>query len=176
MVAITYGQNLQLYGMGYNSNNKTYQLYTIDEQTGAATAINTTPGSIDLGSDNGSSANLNVAFAFVANASNRIRVIGNNGTTNDQINATTGLIVSTDGALQYGSTDNNNGQVANIGSIAYTNNYTNSNTTTMLGLDFNTGYLVSFDGNDSNSNSGSYNMLSSMLNLSTVLNLSLLNG
>lgn len=176
MIAITYGQDLNLYGLGYNSNNQTYQLYTINEQTGVATAVNATPASINLGSDNGSGANLNVAFAFVADASNRIRIIGNNGNTNDQLSATTGLIVSTDGALQYGSTDNNNGQVVNVGSIAYTNNYTNSNTTTMLGLDFNTGYLVSFDGNDSNSNSGSYNMLSSMLNLSTVLNLSLLNN
>ncbi len=170
MIAIAYGYDQKLYGMGYNSANQTYQLYTIDSATGNVSAVNSTVGSLNLGNTNSSAGNNsynNVGFNFIGDATNRIRVIGNYGATNVQLDAATGLVVATDNAMQYASGDSNFGSGVNLGSIAYTNGGSGTNNSSMVGYDFNTGAMVTLNGNG-NSNSGS---LSTTLSLNTILNL-----
>jgi len=170
MIAIAYGYDQKLYGMGYNSTTQTYQLYTIDSATGNVSAVNTTAGSLNLGNTNSSAGNnaySNVGFNFIGDATNRIRVIGNNGTTNVQLDAATGLVVATDNAMQYASGDSNFGSGVNLGSIAYTNGGAGTNNSSMIGYDFNTGAMVTLNGNG-NSNSGTLN---TTLSLNTILNL-----
>ncbi len=172
MVAIDYAANGTLYGLGYNSMAQTYQLYTIDTLTGNVSAVNTTAGSLALGTDDGSGNYINAGFRFISTLSNKIRVTGNNGATNVVIDATSGTVTSTDAALTYITGDANFGTAANITSIAYTG-YNGDATTQMFGYDANTGYMVKF--NTSNSLSGFGTGTSGFINtdesLNTVLNL-----
>lgn len=168
MVAIDYSSNGMLYGLGYNSGAHNYQLYTIDTATGHVTAVNTTATALNLGSDDGSGNYLNVAFRFIATANNRIRVIGNNGTTNVQLNSMTGAIASNDAAVSYVTGDTNYGSTANLTSIAYTG-YQGDATTQAFGFDANTGAMVKF--NTDNSTGGFGDATSGYINTDLSLDL-----
>ncbi|MDR3681495.1 MAG: DUF4394 domain-containing protein [Flavipsychrobacter sp.] len=165
MIALAYGYDQRLYGLGYNSSNQTYQLYTIDSASGTVTAINSTPGSINLGNTNSSAGNNsynNVGFNFIGDAINRIRIIGNNGATNVQLSATTGLIAQTDNSMQYASGDANFGNTINFSSIAYTNGGAGTTTSSMIGYDQNSGSMVTL---------GSNGYLNTTLSMTNMLNL-----
>ena len=144
MIGIDYSSNGMLYGLGYNSGSHTYQLYTIDSATGAVSAVNSTAYSLNLGSDDGSGNYINAGFRFEATGYNLIRVIGNNGTVNSEIDATTGAVVETDTALQYITGDLSFGATPRITSMAYTG-YSGDTVTQMFGFDANTGAMIMFD-------------------------------
>jgi len=172
MVGIDYSSNGTLYGLGYNSGSKTYQLYTIDSATGTVFAVNSTAGSLNLGTDDGSGNYVNAGFRFVPTATNRIRVMGDNGNTNSQIDATTGDIVETDTVLQYISGDGSFGTTPNITSMAYTG-YNGDGSTQLFGYDANSGSMVTFDEGDNASGlgTGSSGYINTNLALSTTLSL-----
>ena len=166
MAAIDYSFSGMLYGLGYNSTTQMYQLYTIDTTTGIATAVNTTPVSLALGTDDGSGNYVNVGFRFIPTATNMIRVTGNHGLVNAQINATTGAIASTDGAIAYEVGDVSFGTTANLSSVAYTG-FSGDTATHMFGFDASTGAMVMFGA----TGSGSSGSISTDLSLSGTLSL-----
>jgi len=173
MVAIDYGFNGMLYGLGYNSSAHNYQLYTIDTATGNVTAVNSSANALDLGNDDGSGNRLNVGFRFISTASNRIRVIGNNGSTNVQLNAATGAIASADASMGYATGDTHFGTTASITSIAYTG-FEGDSSTQMFGFDANLGIMLTFDNSDGATGygDGTNGYYSSGLDLSSILDLS----
>jgi len=148
--------DMNLYGLGYNSSNYQYQLYRIDLNTGAAVAINTTPGTLNLGS------NTTVGFDFDP-VTDKLRITGNNG-LNILMSASTGSIIATDSVLTYGQGDINFGTNASITAIAYTNSYSGTTASQLLGLDIATGSLVMLSGNNS-----STSVLTTLLNIGTYL-------
>jgi hypothetical protein len=148
--------DMNLYGLGYNSTNSQYQLYRIDLTTGAAVAVNSTPATLNLGS------NTAIGFDFDP-VTDRIRVTGNNG-MNVLLSASTGAVVATDSALSYGQGDINFGTNATITAIAYTNSYSGTTSSQLLGLDIATGSLVMLSGNG-----GSTSVLTTLLNVGTYL-------
>lgn len=148
--------DMNLYGLGYNSTNAQYQLYRIDLSTGAAVAVNTTPYSINLGT------NTKIGFDFDP-VTDRIRVTGSNG-LNVMMSATTGAVVATDSAFHYGQGDANFGANASINAIAYTNSYNGTTSSQLLGLDVTTGSLVMLSGNG-----GSMSMLSTLVNIGSYI-------
>ncbi len=166
MVAIDYSFTGMLYGLGYNSITQTYQFYTIDTTTGGVTAVNSTPISLALGTDNGSGNYVNVGFRFIPTLTNRIRVTGNNGSVNVQLDATTGNIASSDGAISYALGDASFGTAASLSSVAYTG-YGGDTATHMFGFDASTGAMVMF-GSVGTGASGS---ITTDLSLSSVLSL-----
>ena len=171
MIAIDYGFNGLLYGLGYNSTSQTYQLYTVDTTTGRVSAVNTTAASLALGTDDGSGNYINAGFRFIPTATNRIRVTGNNGARNVQLDATTGLVVATDTAIGYESGDASFGTTVNLSSIAFTG-YNGDTATHMFGFDASTGAMVAFNNTGSGSTgSGSSGSLSTDLSLATTLDL-----
>ncbi len=177
MVGIDYAASGELYGLGYNSTAHTYQLYTIDSATGHVTAVNGTPASLNLGTDDGSGNRVNVAFRFISTASNRIRVIGNNGATNVQLDATNGTIAATNTATQYVTGDSHFGATANLTSLGYTG-YNGDATTQMFGFDANTGYMVMFSNTNDNAGygDGTSGFINTGLDLNSTLNLVAHNG
>jgi len=172
MVAIDFGSNGMLYGMGYNSTSQTYQLYTIDTLSGNVTAVNTTPHSLALGTDDGSGNHVNVSFRFIPTRTNSIRVIGNSGATNAVIDASTGVVTATDALLTYVTGDASFGATANLTSVAYTG-YNGDGTTQMFGYDANSGAMVMFDATNSTTGmgDGSSGYISTDVSLNTVLSL-----
>ncbi len=172
MIGLDYSANGTLYGLGYNSGSQTYQLYTIDSATGSATAVNASPLSLNLGTDDGSGNYINAGMRFIPTVNNRIRVIGNNGATNVQINAATGMVVTTDTAAKYITGDLSFGATANITSIAYTG-YNGDTSTQMFGFDANTGAMIMFDQTDlaTGLGIGSSGYINTDLSLNTVLSL-----
>jgi len=178
MVGIDYAANSgTLYGLGYNSAAQTYQLYTIDSATGNLTAVNSTPGSLNLGTDDGSGNTINAGFRFVSTAANRIRVTGNNGATNVELDATAGAVAATNTGLQYVTGDASFGATANLTSIAYTG-FNGDTATQMFGFDANTGSLVMFSATNTAAGlgDGTSGYISTGLNLNTTLNLLLHNS
>lgn len=172
MVGIDYSSNGWLYGLGYNSTSHTYQLYKVDTMTGNVTAVNSTAGTLDLGTDDGSGNYVNAGFRFIATHTDKIRVIGKNGMTNVQLNAATGAIASTDNSLQYVSGDANYGSTVNLTSIAYTGN-SGTSQTQMFGFDANTGAMIKFnmDNTASGWGDGTIGYMSTDISLSTILSL-----
>lgn len=172
MVAIDYASNGTLYGLGYNSVAHTYQLYTINTTTGNATAVNTTAGTLNLGTDDGSGNYVNAGFRFIATNTNQIRVMGNNGATNVRLNALTGAMIATDTAAQYVTGDANAGASANITSIAYTG-YDGDATTQMFGFDANTGSMIKFNAGNGTMGygNGGSGYINTDLSLATTLSL-----
>ena len=172
MVGIDYSANGNLYGLGYNSGSHTYQLYTIDSATGTVTAINSTPMSLNLGSDDGSGNYVNTGFRFMATSDNLIRVIGNNGSVNSVIDANTGAVIETDTALQYITGDASFGLTPRVTSMAYTG-FSGDTSTHMFGFDANTGAMVMFDNNNTATGFGigSSGYISTSLGLGSVLSL-----
>jgi hypothetical protein len=157
LVAIDFRpRNMLLYGLAYNNSTMQYRIYSINTTTGVATAVNTIPSSINLGS----STNTMAGFDFNP-VTDRIRITGNNGYS-VQVDPATGTIVSTDNALQYATGDINAGSTIALGSIAYTNSYAGATTTNLIGLDYNNGGFVNF------STSGG-STVNSVLNLSSIL-------
>ncbi len=128
----------QLYALGYNFATTDYQLYSINTTTGAATAINTTPGQIALGSTG------NIGFDFNPTV-DRIRVVSSNAAANYRLNPTDGSIAATDLALNYATGDLNEGKTPYVGSVAYLNSYPGSTTTSLLGVDDSLAALVSIN-------------------------------
>ena len=172
MVGIDYSANGMLYGLGYNSGSHTYQLYTIDTATGAVTAVNSAAGTLNLGSDDGSGNYINAGFRFIATGTNMIRVIGNNGATNVQLNSATGAIAATDTAASYITGDLSFGTTPNITSIAYTG-FSGDATTQMFGFDANSGSMIMFDQSNlaGGLGIGTSGYISTDMSLSTVLSL-----
>lgn len=118
--------NKALYALGYNSSNGQSQLYTINRQTGAATAINATPIILALGTGD-------VGFDFNP-VVDKIRVVGANG-ANYRLDPATGAIFATDVNLAYASGDANFGATPAIGTLAYANSFVGATTTTLYDYD-----------------------------------------
>lgn len=167
MVAIDYASTGKLYGLGYNSVAHTYQLYTIDSATGSVSAVNGTPMALDLGSDDGSGNGINASFRFISTAANRIRVIGNNGNTNVQLDVPSGTVAATNTGMIYTTGDPHFGGTANLVSMAYTG-YNGDATTQAFGYDANTGNMVMFSA--TNDNAGYGDASSGYINTSIDLN------
>ena len=172
MIGIDYSANGNLYGLGYNSGSHTYQLYTIDSATGAVSAVNSAPFSLNLGSDDGSGNYVNAGFRFMATGTNMIRVIGNNGATNSVIDATTGAVVETDTALSYVTGDLSFGLSPRITTMAYTG-FSGDTSTQMFGFDASTGNMVMFDNNNTSAGFGigSSGYINTGIGLGSVLSL-----
>lgn len=177
MVAIDYSSTGSLYGLGYNSGTQTYQLYLVDSATGNVSAVNSTPFSLNLGSDDGSGNRINAGFRFIPTLANRIRIMGNNGSINAQIDAATGAIAATDTAVSFITGDVNFGASANISSIAFTG-FNGDTATQMFGFDNNTGTMLMFNRNNSMAGfgNGSSGYVNTSASLSTVLSLLLFNS
>lgn len=172
MVAIDYSSNGSLYGLGYNSSAQTYQLYTIDTASGAVSAVNSTPVSLNLGTDDGSGNHIRAGFRFIATTTDRIRVTSSNGAVNVQLDAATGAIVATNSPFQYVTGDANFGAAANVTSIAYTG-YSGDTVTQMFGFDANTGAMIMFNQTDGpvGYGDGSSGYINTDASLSAILNL-----
>ncbi len=116
----------ELFGLGYNSATGAARLYTIDLQTGVATAVGTSDVNLELGTG---------AIGFDFNPTvDRIRVEGTNG-NNYRLNPVTGDIAATDGDLKFAAADANAGETATIGSVAYTNSFMGATSTTLYVYD-----------------------------------------
>lgn len=110
-----------LYALGYNATAQTYTLYSLNGLTGVATAVNTTPIAIALGTGK-------VGFDFNPTV-DRIRVTsGNRG--NFRLNPVDGTIAATDTQLSYAAGDANAAATPNIGASAYTNSVAGTTATT----------------------------------------------
>jgi hypothetical protein len=127
-----------LYAFAYNSTSMEYQLYTIDAMTGAATAVNATPGMINLGTGG----HIGVDFNPQAD---RLRVTSTANNTSYRINPVDGMIAATDMNFAYVTTDMNAMFKANIGSVAYTNSYKGTTSTAMYGIDDSLSTFVRID-------------------------------
>lgn len=118
--------NKLLYALGYNSTNGQSQLYTVNRNTGAATAINATPVVLPLGTGD-------VGFDFNP-VVDKIRVVGANG-ANFRVEPSTGAILATDISLAYASGDANFGATPAVGTVAYANSFAGATTTTLYDYD-----------------------------------------
>lgn len=119
--------DLGLYALGYNEMTRAYQLYSINTTTGAATAINTTPLTINLGMGQ------KIGFDFNPTV-DRIRVVSTND-SNYRLNPITGALAATDTILTYNVTDGNTGKNPYVSTVAYTNSYKGTTGTTLFGID-----------------------------------------
>jgi len=116
----------ELFGLGYNSTNGEARLYTINLQTGVATAVGMAPITLDLGT-------APIGFDFNPTV-DRIRVEGTNR-KNYRLNPVTGGIAATDLDLKFAAADQNASQTPTIGSVAYTNSFIGSTATTLYAYD-----------------------------------------
>lgn len=139
-----------LYALGYNQTTTEYQLYTINLSTAAATAVNTTPIVLNLGSGT------DVAFDFNPVA-DRIRVISRKTGANVRLNPIDGSVAATDAVVAYAATDVNAGKSPRIGAVAYTNSYAGATVTELFALDDSLGAFLKI----ANPNSGELTTTSS---------------
>lgn len=116
----------ELFGLGYNSTNREARLYTINLQTGLATAVGTTNLILDLGT-------APIGFDFNPTV-DRIRIVGANR-KNFRLNPVNGSIAATDGDLKFATADVNAVQTPAIGTLAYTNSFIGSTATTLYVYD-----------------------------------------
>ncbi|RYE13569.1 MAG: DUF4394 domain-containing protein, partial [Sphingobacteriales bacterium] len=130
--------NRQLYALGYDATNSNYQLYMLNSETGAATAVNTTPGQMNLGTTG------NVGFDFNP-VPDRIRVVSATTRASYRLHPETGAIAATDSSLNFTAGDANQNATPYIGSVAYTNSYTGATATTLYGVDDSTGLFVTIN-------------------------------
>ncbi|HEX4887485.1 MAG TPA: DUF4394 domain-containing protein, partial [Luteibaculaceae bacterium] len=115
-----------LYGLAYNGTTQTAKLYTINEATGAATAV---------GADSISPIDLSGRVAFDFNPTvDRIRVETSNN-KNYRLNPFTGALAATDLDLKFANGDVNAGKDPNIGTGAYINSRAGATTTTLYVFD-----------------------------------------
>jgi len=124
----------ECFALGYNSMNGESRLYTINLQSGVASAVGMMPFTLDLG--NGA----NVGFDFNPTV-DRIRVVAGNN-TNYRLNPITGGIAATDSNLAFAIGDINQAIEPAIGAAAYTNSYNTASTTTLYCFDEVLGLLV----------------------------------
>ncbi len=131
----------RLYALGYNDTTSAYTLYTIDTANGAATAVNTTTGTMALGA-----ATARLGFDFNPTV-DRIRVTSSNG-ANFRLNPTSATTAATpivDSMLAYRVGDVNAGRPARVGSVAYTNSFAGAGSTTLFAIDDSLGALLVLD-------------------------------
>ncbi len=104
----------------------TSRLYTVDAQSGQATAVGTGPFSPSL---------FGVGFGFDFNpVVDRIRVTSNYA-QNLRLQPDTGVVAATDRALAFAAGDANAGTVPTIAGSAYTDNVAGTMTTQLLDID-----------------------------------------
>ena len=127
----------RLYALGYNDSSS-YSLYTIDTATGAATAINATPGTIALGG-----AGSRIGFDFNPTV-DRIRVSSSN-TANFRMNPNDGAVAATDGNFKFITSDVNAGRPARVGAVAYTRSFAGTTSTMLYALDDSLGAILLVD-------------------------------
>ncbi len=116
----------KLYSLGYDTSNGNAQLYTINRNTGVATAVNAIPVILQLGKGK-------IGFDFNP-AVDRIRVTGSNN-ANYRLHPETGVVVAIDGNLAYAGTDVNAGTDPSVGTVAYTKSYIGSSATVLYNYD-----------------------------------------
>jgi hypothetical protein len=109
----------RLYGLG-----TTYDLYTIDPATGAATTVSTLTTPFDGGARSG------VDFNPQAD---RLRLVAASG-QNLRVNVTMGA-TATDAALAYAAADPNHGRRPGVTAAAYANNRSGAPTTRLFDID-----------------------------------------
>ncbi len=115
-----------LHALAYNSTTQTARIYTVNESTGALTAVSADSiNPIDLSG--------RVAVDFNPTV-DRLRVETSNN-KNFRLNPATGLLAATDMDLNFATGDVNNGTNPNIGSVAYTNARIGAATTTLYAYD-----------------------------------------
>jgi hypothetical protein len=157
MLAIDYRpSNQTLYGFGYNHQANLYQLYTIDLNTGVATAINAT-ASLNLANST------KIGFDFNP-VTDKIRLMAKNH-INIVLDANTGAILTTDANPQFASQDINSNATVDIGAIAHTNSYPGAASTDLIAVDLSTGSLAQFT-----ANSNAAATLSTISNVTGLLN------
>ena len=109
-----------LYGLGSTS-----RIYSINAQTGVATAVGTA-GAFTL---NGTS------FGFDFNPTvDRIRITSD-ADQNLRVNPNDGTLSATDAPLAYGASDTNNGDNPNVVGVAYTNSFATARQTVLYDID-----------------------------------------
>lgn len=116
----------ELFGLGYNAANGEARLYTLDVNTGAATAIGLAP--ITLRANMGK-----VSMDFNPTV-DRIRVTGSDN-SNYRLHPVTGALAATDMDLAYAASDKNAGAAPSIGAGAYTNSFNGTTATTLYNYD-----------------------------------------
>ncbi len=116
----------ELYAIGYNQTSGEARLYTINQNTGAATPVGM--GNAMLQPNMGA-----ITFDFNP-VVDRIRVMGSNG-ANYRMHPTTGTVVATDAMLNYAATDPNAGVMPMIATGAYTNSFAGTTSTTLYNYD-----------------------------------------
>ncbi len=136
IVGIASGQSLagldfrpatgQLYALGYNAGTGEARLYTLNMNSGQATAIGAAPVVLEAGMGK-------VGFDFNPTV-DRIRVTGSNN-ANYRLHPVTGAIAATDLRLAFAAADVNAGMNPSIGTVAYTNSYIGASGTTLYNYD-----------------------------------------
>ena len=122
-----------LYAVGYNATAQNYQLYTLNAQSGVATAVNAAPIALPLGTSK-------VGFDFNPTV-DRIRVTAGNR-ANFRLNPVDGTIAATDLQLTYATGDPNAAATPNIGASAYTNSVAGSTAATTVLFNYDLGLNV----------------------------------
>jgi hypothetical protein len=134
----------QLYALGYNATTGVGQLYILDTDTGAATAVGAPITGLDIQDTNRANTQgltPNVGFDFNPRV-DRIRVVTPNG-KNYRLNPNTGGAAIQDGNLAYVA-GNTVGHAPYIGTGAYTNSALGVSGTTLNDIDItNTNALLS---------------------------------
>ena len=116
----------QLYALGYNQTSGEARLYTIDLNTGVATAVGAS--AITLRPNMGK-----VGFDFNPTV-DRIRVTGSDN-SNFRLHPVTGAIAATDMNLAFAAADVNASVNPSIGAVAYTNSFIGATSTTLFNYD-----------------------------------------
>jgi hypothetical protein len=134
----------QLYALGYNATTGVGQLYTLDTDNGAATAVGAPITGLDIQDTNRANTQgltPNIGFDFNPRV-DRIRVVTPNG-KNYRLNPNTGGAAIQDGNLAYAA-GNTVGHAPYIGTGAYTNSALGVSGTTLNDIDItNTNALLS---------------------------------
>ena len=115
LVAIDFRPGSQtLFGLSYDGTRERAQLYIIDVNTGAATAVG---GEIDIGSARGTTGD---SFGFSFNATgDQIRVVTGN-LSNFRLDPSSGAVIAFEGDVAYATGDpNQNNPVPQISGAAY---------------------------------------------------------
>ncbi|MDQ6808616.1 MAG: DUF4394 domain-containing protein [Verrucomicrobiota bacterium] len=116
-----------LYGLSSDS-----RIYSINDQTGVATAVGSA-GAFTL-----SGTTFDIDFNPTVD---RIRIISNTG-QNLRVNPNDGTLTATDTSLAYNSTDANKGKTPAVVGAAYTNSFSTAQATTLYDIDYSQGALA----------------------------------
>ncbi len=124
----------ELYGIAYNQMTGAARLYTINLNTGVATALGAGPVVLKPGMGK-------IGFDFNPTV-DRIRVTGSDN-SNFRLHPITGAIAATDGSLAFTAADVNTGTDPSVGAVAYTNSYIGTTSTTLYNYDDSLNILTS---------------------------------